>query len=1153
MRADWPESPFVGLRPFQSDEGLLFFGRGQQATQLLTALHSTRFLVVVGSSGCGKSSLIQAGLIPRLVAGFLVEQRDRWIFHTMTPGDAPRGRLADAFGIGERVLREEGAPALVAALEQHGNAASHNCLLLVDQFEEIFSLTGAPDSRDAAADFVGILLALAAQRRAAVFVVLTMRSDFLGDCDVFHGLPEAINRSHYLVPRLTRPERRQAIEGPVRLFGRPIASQLVDRVLNDLGDDRDQLPVMQHALLRTWERWRADGGNGPVELSHYTAVGGVKDALSRDANAAFDELSDEDRHLATRVFQALTDTDQSNRPVRRYVRLTDLERGTGASREAIERILDAFRRQGRSFVVVRPNPDSSDAIVYISHESLIRQWGKLREWVEDERRSRDRYLRLVDQADRYSRSEEPLLRDPSLQLALDWSESLRPTEAWARRYGGDFAGALSYLAKSEAQRGLERQQEQERHQHDVALQVARGRSRVLAFGLVAVAALLVIAVGLAVSMGMAASTAERQANSRITASYATTQSDMSLELLFGIEALSAAPTVEARSSLLTALGRAPNVRRFLHAHTSNVEAVAFSPNGLTAVSSDLDGRVVLWDMERGAGETLVDVPETAALCIAFAEDGLLASGFSDGTVRLWNMTTRTKAGVLTSSSPVKALAFDSRGQLAVGAQDGTISLWDVSGDAPERASHILRPQRNGPMDVLSLAFSPTRPLLVSSHWDGSLLVWNLDRREFRRLDQRSISRSIAFSHDGAVLVSGDDDEMVRIWDGQAIHTRPLSSRAAQSAVTAVAVSRGGTSLAAGRQDGTIRLWDVKPGTSPSWSDVTKGIDLKNAHTQAVRSVAFSPDGTRLISGGWDTHVILWDVTKETLVDPMIPHQGRPIQSLAWSRDGGELAWSDLDARVFRWRFADRKQTVVRSKLPGNREHSLSFDGDGRLVSIDVTEGVFTRRDVETGVQKEPAVPLNVAPVAVTVSDDGRFLAEARPKGTRVVEVVVWDAAARSEPQKLEIGSQHSLAFARDGVLAAASGSNVVILNPRTGDKFGLTSPHLEALISLAISPDGSRVAAATDNHEIVIWSVEDRRLLGVLTTGHPGRIDHLAFSPDAESIASADDSSGGTIRVWRLRPDLLRTRACEVANRQLTWNERLLIAGPQRPGETCAQ
>ena len=251
----------------------------------------------------------------------------------------------------------------------------------------------------------------------------------------------------------------------------------MDRVLNDLGDDQDQLPVMQHALLRTWERWRNQTeARHPSTYSHYLAVGGVSEALSRDADAALKEMSDEERPVAVRTFQALTDTDDSNRPVRRYVRLSELERETGAPRAAIAADLERFRESGRSFVVLRQDPESDDASVHISHESLISQWGTLGDWVSKERDSRDQYLRLVDLARRHARNQEGLLRDPGLQLALDWRDETKPSEAWAKRYRDDFDLAMSFLDESAAQREKERSEKEAQQKLQLQLASERGRS-----------------------------------------------------------------------------------------------------------------------------------------------------------------------------------------------------------------------------------------------------------------------------------------------------------------------------------------------------------------------------------------------------------------------------------------------------------------------------------------------------------------------------------------------------------------------------------------------------------------------------------------------------------------------------------------------------
>ena len=324
--------PFVGLRPFDSHESLLFFGRLEQTMALLTKLHDTRFLAVVGSSGSGKSSLIRAGLIPKLKAGFLVEERDHWHIATMKPGDQPLENMAasildslkqpadvDAVEALVETFRSDGVRAVEALLKPYLTGEDANLLLLVDQFEEIFRfiLTHKDSGRRYDAhEFVSLMIDLVEQSSLPIYVVMTMRSDFIGDCDAFHGLPEALNRSQYLVPRLTRKQRREVIEGPIRLFGGQIHSSLVNRLLNDLGETDDQLPILQHALMRTWDYYQRDPG-GLIDMEHYLAAGTLSNALSKHANEALNSLDADGQALARVLFQTLTDTDASNRRVRR--------------------------------------------------------------------------------------------------------------------------------------------------------------------------------------------------------------------------------------------------------------------------------------------------------------------------------------------------------------------------------------------------------------------------------------------------------------------------------------------------------------------------------------------------------------------------------------------------------------------------------------------------------------------------------------------------------------------------------------------------------------------------------------------------------------------------------------------------------------------
>lgn len=468
-------NPFVGLRPFESEEDMLFFGRREQTIELLQQMHRSRFLAVVGSSGCGKSSLIRAGLIPKLKAGFLVNDRDRWAFATMRPGESPLHNLAltvqttrDPTASDESVtsltnaIVAEGAPAIIQRLSPLWLQRDLNLLLLVDQFEEIFrfgsyALSDEQTANDPAvlkrrnecSDFVSIMLELAHAAGLPIYVVMTMRSDFLGDCDAFFGLPEAMNQSQYLVPRLTRQQRQEAIEKPILLFSERIAPRLLDRVLNDMGEESDQLPITQHALMRTWDEWKRTS-SGEVDLKHYEAAGTIADALSKDAERALSETGEPE--LTKRLFQLLTDKDQHGRRIRRPAYLSEIMKVTGADRDSAMRIIECFRRDNRSFLMLSEGQDETEVLVDISHESLIRQWKTLRDWVDEEAESHAMYLRLAEAASRHQSGKEGLWTNPALSLALDWRKEKKPNDAWGQRYDSHYKEAMAFLDKSRRRR-----------------------------------------------------------------------------------------------------------------------------------------------------------------------------------------------------------------------------------------------------------------------------------------------------------------------------------------------------------------------------------------------------------------------------------------------------------------------------------------------------------------------------------------------------------------------------------------------------------------------------------------------------------------------------------------------------------------------------
>ena len=401
-------SPYPGLRSFRRDESFLFFGRRDQTVTLLQKLQPTRFLAVVGSSGCGKSSLVRAGLIPSLETGFLTDAGSRWRVAEMRPGSRPLAGLAQslldpaALGAADGDIPESrafllatlrrGPLGLVEALRDHPLPPRTNLLLLVDQFEEIFRFRRQEDpeqtvrQREEAEAFVALLIATAAQRDAPIYVVLTMRSDFLGDCAVFTGLPEAINESQFLTPRLNREQCRRAIEGPARVFGGDVDPALSNHLLNEMGTDSDQLPLLQHALMRMWNQAKKRSGSDAPNLiqEDYQAVESLSDALSDHADEALAELDETQKKAAEVIFRRLTLRDADGRDTRRPARLRDLAASASISDAEAAAIVDIFRREGRSFLMPPAGiPLTPDTVVDISHESLIRQWRRLKGWTEE--------------------------------------------------------------------------------------------------------------------------------------------------------------------------------------------------------------------------------------------------------------------------------------------------------------------------------------------------------------------------------------------------------------------------------------------------------------------------------------------------------------------------------------------------------------------------------------------------------------------------------------------------------------------------------------------------------------------------------------------------------------------------------------------------
>jgi hypothetical protein len=485
-------NPFPGLRPFHEDEVHLFFGRENQVDAMVDKLAATRFLAVVGTSGSGKSSLVNCGLRPALFGGLLARAGSAWRVAQFRPGSDPLREMA-------RTLAQDGVLfsdyesdgglsltdivdttlhmsklGLVDIVEQARLAKGTNLLLVVDQFEELFryrqlGTDGDGDNKDKHANiseqataFVNLLLEAATQTKVPIYVVLTMRSDFLGDCAQFTGLAEAINAGQYLVPRMSRDERRAAIKGPVTVADGEISPLLLTRLLNDVGDNPDQLSILQHALNRTWAYWQnEDSGDGPLALTHYEAIGTMAHALDQHAQKAYGELgSKRQQQICEKIFKALTDKATDPRGIRRPTPMGTLCALADATPAEVTEVIDVFRQPSRSFLM----PPAGEALleqtmIDISHESLMRVWQRLNTWADEEAQSLQIYRRVVETAKLFAKDKASPWTGPDLQHALSWRDHDQPNETWAERYFPGFAIAMHFLHESIKIQEVSRQRE----------------------------------------------------------------------------------------------------------------------------------------------------------------------------------------------------------------------------------------------------------------------------------------------------------------------------------------------------------------------------------------------------------------------------------------------------------------------------------------------------------------------------------------------------------------------------------------------------------------------------------------------------------------------------------------------------------------------
>lgn len=1092
-------NPYRGLNPFTEAQAKFFFGRKQEVDRLVNKLRlDPRFLLILGPSGSGKSSLVQAGLLPQLRKGVLPGS-DRWHIMLTRPADHPFQQLtAQGLATASNNLTQ----AVHAWLNQH---PEHTQIVLVlDQFEELLVSCPGEMSQDFLAQLAAVL-----EANLPITVIAIMRDDFYPRFAQQVKLAQRLEQHGGLIrlsPTLQWDELVAIVQEPARVVGLRFEEGLVEEIVEDSIESEPSeegervgrcaiLPLLEFALTELCER-REDG---VLTFKAYEKVGGVTGGLRQWADQTFNSLEDEDKkQFASRIFSDLVYLGKENEDLpdtRRRRALKSLYRNEDERErmsELVQRLVNA------RLLVTSYDPSSNEVIVEIIHDALLREWGLLKWWLKRDapflrwHQELERRAQIWVETNPYeTRYSDRLLRGSSLSESEGWME-LRAADlsqmeqqfikaSREQQNREDLRWKMLYEKVEQQRQEAVRQREEAEKQRQEAIRQREEAEKQRA------------------EAERQRQEAERQRRIAL-ARQLTAQAELlrgeqghllQRSVLLAIEALQRSPSLEADQALRYGFSLLPRPITRLPP-SGDLTALALSPDGRYLVRATRDSNLEVWDVS-SAHQVLRLLAEPGVISVVFSQDArCFATVGTDSSVGVWETGSgRQVARLLVNDSYVTSvlLSRDAR-YLVATSGEGSAWVWEVvTNRALGRLVHegLIR----------AVTFSSDGRYLATASVDGTARVWETTatRQVANFNHERSVS-ALAFSPDGYYLATASDDHCIRLWPWRAGSGLQPTLLPHEYPVNALAFHPAGSSIATASQDHTARVWETSSGRQVT----------RMNHQGSVTAIVFAPDGRYLATSSADRTVGVWE-TESGYQLTCLPQKdvdyrdGDSIGNIAFAPDGRFLSTASENGSAGMWEIITDRLTHKR------RVSAIAFSSDGRFLATGSEDGTAGIWEVKSG-YRHLHLSCGSKVWAVAFSPDGRFLATGSGDGM----VRLWETAAGHEILRMaHKRSVNDLAFSPDGKYLATAGDDKTAQVWETASGRLLFSlPHSDTVNAVAFSPDGRYLATASSDTNACVWEAATGRQVAYLP--HRLIVNKVVFSPDGHYLATA--SWDHTAKIW---------------------------------------